>query len=349
MSVKSVFLALFFVFLYYEHAHAEACSLLNRSEQDVNSVDKKISVLHNSSRSELFFVSHMNWNNDGSPLTYHPDEWKRVNSCNDGANPSEIPRSANTLCNGITIRREGQQILRGYMTTAEAKTLGLSPSQRKQEAIKRCNELLCYVKRASLKNWNPEDFSVNWSAIATYNPDRPEDGRALPCIQNDGPYKGYFVSATSFSDGRIVNVCNYRRYVDPFSVPAVVRPGNSTFSPIKLPNHLKTVAMEGGVAAVVDLASDRVVYAIIGDSGPGTEAGEVSPFLHWEMKGTPKGERNPWEQGKRMAGPFAYVFLPHTKLRAVPAVSEIEAAGAAAFDKWGGIKMARACASAAKR
>ncbi len=154
-----------------------------------------------------------------------------------------------------------------------------------------------------------------------------------PYVQEDGPYKGFYVSETSY-ENKALDPKNPARYLDARSFRYVVLPGG-----------MVPEAHLGDVVVVYDPYSERTTYAVYGDIGPSSESGEVS-------LGTIKGLGLPASDGKSSPGQarddlFYLVFpgssaileqdteWPHSQAT-IDKIADEE------FEKWGGVDRIKA-------
>ena len=169
---------------------------------------------------------------------------------------------------------------------------------------------------------------------------RNAQGRMAPCPEVDG----FMVSATALFDPAIADVCDLKRYVDALTVNAVVIPG----SPLMAGTGART-----GDLAVVMKPDGSLFYAVVGDTGPKKEIGEVSVALAGAMLGKTAAPANYDEirgrgqwVGKGWDVPKGYVLiLPGTRDAARPYMTadRIETAARPLFESWGGADRLQAC------
>jgi hypothetical protein len=104
----------------------------------------------------------------------------------------------------------------------------------------------------------------------------PKDNAGYPCRydQADGLRNGYFVSSTTLENSTPARAdgCAVHRYLDAETVPFVVLPLGG-FGQVRV-----------GDIAIVQ-STDRTVYALVGDEGPGTKLGEASIALNAKLLG----------------------------------------------------------------
>ena len=162
----------------------------------------------------------------------------------------------------------------------------------------------------------------NWYGIVTHNGKKNGD----PVVQKaSDPAPGYHVSSTSLAD-KTKHAHDPRRYVDASTVPYIVLPPKAQKQ--KNPGG----ASLGDFAAVVNMKTGKVAYAIFADSGPGEKMGEGSLVLRKEL-GKEKGG---WD--------LVWVVFPGSKKTpAWPVGNEvISREGKKLFDRFGGVAKVRA-------
>lgn len=194
----------------------------------------------------LIFTGKLRVNTDGAPNSYHPFGRKA------GA--------TNVLCNGLAVQLPGGARL-------SAKT------------DKSCSFITRYYEPTRDSGWKVQPgFKIDWYAIPTLP---PKDGRYRPCIQQSGPYKGFFVSQTAISTG-IGDVCDPAHWVNSETIPYITLPrASKDFAAYK--------AKLGDVALVhANLGSGpRWVAAVVADVGNTAELGEGSLALHRALGSKP--------------------------------------------------------------
>jgi hypothetical protein len=158
----------------------------------------------------------------------------------------------------------------------------------------------------------------NWWGIVTEN--GKKDGN--PVVQGpDDPCPGFYVSCTSLADPT-KKPSDPRRYVDASKVPYFVLPGGHSGG-----------AVLGDFAAVVNLKTDKVAFAIYADVGPSSEIGEGSAALG-EALGRKRGEDLD----------LVYVVFPGSGNRKPRSADEINEKGGQLFKAWGGVVAVRGTA-----
>lgn len=210
---------------------------------------------------------------------------------------------------------------------------GLSQAQLQQR-----REL---TQAASQAGW-PTDMLAKTRISSNIIPFR--HGKPCPAVD------GFLVSATSLTKGSVTDACDISSYIDALTVPALVIPknpqgGKSGFS-------TRNAAVGDLVVATVP-GSNRVVFAVVGDTGPANQLGEASIALNGKLLGRIKEPANYDEvrgrgiyKGKGWGVPYAAVLIfPRTRDAENPflTTARIDPAAKTAFDAWGGLARLKSC------
>ena len=103
-----------------------------------------------------------------------------------------------------------------------------------------------------------------WSNVLVRDPDDPDK----PYVQEDGPFRGYFVSMTSLRNPDYAGRLSPASYVDASQIPYLVLPA---------PLHASEgMGRTGDIGYALDLASGRSTPFVIADEGPVEPLGEAS-------------------------------------------------------------------------
>lgn len=202
------------------------------------------------------------------------------------------------------------------------------------------------TEQAKARGWNAADFAATKidPSIIPLGPD------GKPCPEQDG----FLVSATGLVNPAVRDACNPARYADSMTVPAIVVPrrlkdGRPT-------EFEQNGAHVGDLVVVATRDLSKVVYAVVGDTGPRRELGEGTIALAGALLGKNREPANYKEvRGKAPYRPsdgwdvsnVLTLILSGTRNRDRPYMSKdrIDSDGAAEFAKWGGIDRLRACAA----
>jgi Fungal chitosanase of glycosyl hydrolase group 75 len=196
----------------------------------------------------VVFTSGLRVNTDGAANSYHPLGTEK------GA--------LNTLCNGIAITPKTGRFAGQRITAIEPASIS---------GKERCQMILDVFRRSMAADFTiPPDAEIQWFAIATRPPER---GKYRPCIQQSGPFVGFFVAQTSRAADSSKDVCDPSHWISSTEIPYVTLPGS----------RLRAVGVTPGDLALVHrrLADgDHIVVAVAGDTGNRDELGEGSIALH---------------------------------------------------------------------
>ena len=161
----------------------------------------------------------------------------------------------------------------------------------------------------------------NWYGVVTTN--GKKDG--TPAIQGPhDPAPGFYISPSALSD-KTKKATDPHRYVDAKNIPYVSLPPKAQFGAKKGFN--KEGAHQGDLCTVVNMKNNKVVHAIVADSGPREKIGEGSGALAKAL-GPNKGEFD-----------LVWIVYPgshHTPAWPVP-LATINTEAARHFEKFGGL------------
>jgi hypothetical protein len=254
----------------------------------------------------LAFTSGLRVNTDGAPNSYHPA----------GTNAGAL----NTICNGIAIKpRTGP--FAGQRITAISPT-SLSGAQR-------CQMILDVFRRSMSADFAiPPDAEIDWFAIATR---APQDGKYRPCIQQSGPFAGFFVAQTSRAADPTKEICDPAHWISSTDIPYITLPGN----------RLRVKGVAPGDLALVHRRQqgvEQIVVAVAADTGNANELGEASIALHIAL-GNPAAGRLP---GNIADGVTTLLFPGHRAEQPITAAT-LAAKRGALLEAVGGETAVRAC------
>ena len=203
------------------------------------------------------------------------------------------------------------------------------------------------VEKARADGWPATAWTASRISSQIIPLHKNAQGRLVPCPEVDG----FMVSATALTDPAITDQCNLSRYIDALSVNAVVIPGSAAM--------VATGAKVGDLAVVMK-PDGTAFYAVVGDTGPRKEIGEISIALAGAMLGKTRPPsnydeirgRSPNWTGKGWDVPKGFVLiLPGTRDARNPYITatRIEAAAAPIFQAWGGVDRLKACMQVYRR
>lgn len=257
----------------------------------------------------LVFTSGLRVNTDGASNSYHPG--------------GTAKGALNTICNGIAITPKtgphaGQKIVARTPTSISGK--------------ERCRLMRDAVARSEAQDFAPlADTKIDWFALAV-EPNGPREGR--PCIQKSGEHAGFFVAQTAFAADPAKTVCDPAHWVSATAIPYVTRPGSQL-----TPHGVK----KGDLALVHRRVAgqDRVIVALVADSGPGTEVGEGSVALHTALGSLPQsGKPIPGT----LSGGVTTIIFPGRRAKQPVNKASLEAERAGLLSAVGGEAAVTSCA-----
>jgi hypothetical protein len=256
--------------------------------------------------SALLFTSGMRVNTDGAANSYHPQ----------GTSAGAL----NTICNGIAVKpRSGPYA--GVRISA-TKPASLSGPER-------CRKILDIFRTSRDAQWAIADADIDWFAIAMEGP--PQNGRYRPCIQQSGPYKGFFVAQTSRAADLSKPICDPAHWISSTGIAYITLPGR------RLAEHGVQV---GDLALVHRRVSGehKFIAAAAADTGNPNELGEGSIALHQAL-GNPPAGRLP---GNIAGGVTTFIFPGRKAAQPITAAS-VEGQRQSMLQALGGEAALRAC------
>ncbi|MFD0325386.1 hypothetical protein [Lysobacter gummosus] len=165
------------------------------------------------------------------------------------------------------------------------------------------------------------------------------NGKPCPAVD------GFLVSATALHAPGMSDACDIGNYVDALLTPALVIP--------KAPSPFAARAKVGDLAVTMVPGTNRVVFAVVGDSGPSRQLGEASialngkllgreglPQNYLEVRGKPPFLGRGWTVSRA-----AVLIFPGTRDTQQPFMTpeRIDAAARARFEQWGGVERLSKC------
>ncbi len=258
----------------------------------------------------LLFVAHLDVNTDGAARSYHPDD----------------PRGKTLALNNIANATSS-------IHAADGSDLACAPI--KGECFER---YIRTFEAARDARWVPAG-APQWRSSGMIPWQKTAGGDQVPCTITDGPFKGFFVSATAFPADQDKGPCDQARYLDSLSFHAVVLPGRTPWA---------AAVANGDLAVIQDLQSGRIAFAIVGDRGPRNALGEGTIGLAATMSGVTLTGTETYAQVKKLARPrVLYLVLRGQGIRQrVPGTltqALIEQHARSAYEAWGGDARLAAC------
>jgi hypothetical protein len=255
----------------------------------------------------LAYTARLEVDVDGAPNAYHPDD--------------RAGGALDTLCNaGTAVLPDGSRI----------------------SGDEDCARFLAAYRSARAAGWTDASKPrIEWVGLATRDSER-----FVPCVQDEGPYRGFFVGQTHLTADATAAVCAPARYLDATRVPFFVLPTGSRFV-----TDLGMKLGDLGVAYYPE--TGRIVAAVFGDTGPPTKLGEGSLALAWAVRGEKLDA--PAQPGAAEAATIedsdgVFIVLFPASSPGPPFTAErIARAGAERLERWGGRARVLACADAASR
>jgi len=227
--------------------------------------NKKVYFFENKPKTNLIlFKTNLQVNTDGIPTSYHPYDLRGDSI------------ALNTILNGASIYRKSDNI-----RISNPKKPNKFTDAEKLAMRKEAYQVFEKWRDSNFDTIQPEGYKIIWKNVLI-----PQNGK--PCIFSTGNYKGYFASATALKNDLSSNKgeCECNNQVDPFVIPALVLAGKH---PKYGDNPITTFgAKVGDLLVVYNPKNKKLVYAVIGDTGPEENLGEGSVILN--MKLTDKTE-----------------------------------------------------------
>jgi len=283
---------------------------------------------------------------DGSPRSYHPEDPLGRKPCSLSPSPAGVGYISDRPC---AMDKIGNARVRVFKSGSELK---------REELGTAWTDMWPRIRDKLIPAIDPQDMPPDF-AKAYYGYDDsandlmaflkrdiiPETDDKLPCVRRSGSrYKGYFVAATALKHkqdvpGADVNdadaiagkECSPLRFLDAAIVPFFVLPGGP-FGNVG----------RGDIAIIYAVVNgqERVVHAVIGDSGPTESFGEASvALLQLLEKGSilpvqNNTDLNSWDIDGTLT--VTVLLLGNTRAGVGPIYTRpaIEAAGRQALDVW---------------
>jgi hypothetical protein len=318
--IKAVALALSLSIMFSTVARSTECGMTLgwdfRGEDDVPAAniykaDKGIP--------SIFYRADMDVNTDGGPRSYHP------------LDPRGKTKALNNIVNAIS----------GIYHRYGGKWIGCKPKSgacfdRYVEVFEEARDAK-YDPAADIR-WVMIDGMIPWKRDEKLK-------RAVPCVVQSGPYKGYFVSQTAYRL-KMGDECDPSIYLDSVTINSNVLP--------KFTHWESQGAMTDGFDLIVVISPDnRVVYGINGDRGPATSIGEVSVALAADMKEVKLNGDETYKEVKGLTlDDVSYLIFPKIDVKRLKGAgftqADINQIGADAFKEWGGLERLKSCRKSLK-
>jgi hypothetical protein len=279
---------------------------------------------------------------DGSPRTYHPDDPHGTGTCSAASAPGGEMRQSGVCALDdfasahLLVFRGGQKLGKGEF---EAPWQGIWPLIRDKKLPP--IELKRYVATAPdgfyLFYWKDRDL------IALFKREIiPQATDGFPCRHDDG----YFVAATTLKQDGVVlpDGCAPSRFMDAERIPFIVLPDDA------FGNDRAGDIVVGRLAGA---PADRVVYGVVGDTGPVAHFGEASVAFNRALlaRSAPIVNGHDVDALDISGGPVIVTVFGGTKalLRGDYSLENIDRVGRAIFARWNGdaadpLRRLQACA-----
>ncbi|MGO6784008.1 glycoside hydrolase family 75 protein [Rhizobium ruizarguesonis] len=267
----------------------------------------------------IFYRADMDINTDGGPRSYHP------------LDPQGKTKALNNIVNAIS----------GIYDRYGGKWIGCKP--KRGECFDKYIEVFEEARDAKFDpaaktRWVMTDGMIPWKRDEKLK-------RAVPCVVQSGPYKGYFVSQTAY---RLRNgdECDPDIYLDSVKINSNVLPEYTHW-------ESQGTVTDGFDLVVVISPDNRIVFGINGDRGPATSIGEVSVALAAEMKNAKMKGDETYDQVKGLTlDEVSYLIFPKIDVKRLKGAaftqSDIDTIGADAFKQWGGLQRLDGCRKSLK-
>jgi hypothetical protein len=257
----------------------------------------------------LLFIANLDVNTDGAGRSYHPRD----------------PRGKTLALNNIANATSS-------IHAADGSDLACSPIRGE------CFERYIRTFEAARDAGWASTGAPQWRSNGMI-PWRKVSGRATPCIADDGPFKGYFVSATAFPADITKGPCDQARYLDSLAFNAIVLPKATPWA---------AAAGNGDLAVVRDLDNGITAFAVVGDRGPRHALGEGTIALAAKLSQATLAGNETYAQVRKLArANVLYLVLRGQGIRQrVPGALTQELLDQhvkAAYEAWGGEARLTAC------
>lgn len=247
--------------------------------------EKKVLLFSKDSQPRKFilYYSKLRVNTDGSPKSYHPDDF-------DGTS-----KAINSTCNGIGVYKK--------------------LPNNKEEKVKKCSEAKEIFRQFRANNWNDlPGYRINWQDVLAARDSKP-------CIFQDGLFKGYFGSLTSVKNALPIlqrGECEYKNQLDALEIPNIVLPAEKwkDSSGVVHINPLQEFkADKEDLVFAYNQDTNIWSYAIIGDGGPNDNLGEGSVYLNMNLQNKTVPPKNYTEARKLDTGnkKIFVAIIPNSK------------------------------------
>lgn len=233
---------------------------------------KKVLILHNDQKKKLIlYRTDLAINTDGTPFSYHPFDLRASDKAlNYIANGIAVYRKSDSMC--ISIPRKGLDEYPNSIRPRRVVNLNDITDAEKSKRIKEFYSVIEQWRDAGYDENKVSGYWLFWKNVLV-------NKNGKPCIFTKTiEYKGYFASKTGEQNDlkNDTSECGCDNQLDPFAIPALV---TNEFL-------IGLGAKLGSLAAVYNIQNKKLVYAVVGDSGPPENLGEGSIALNAALKDT---------------------------------------------------------------
>lgn len=266
----------------------------------------------------LYYSAKMAVNTDGASRSYHPDD----------------PRGQKLAYNNIA-----NAISRIFDATGN----DLTCSPRSGECYARFIRTFEAARDAS---YNPKGHPrITTEGMIPWKMDSTR-GWKVPCLNQNDPFKGYFISPTSLLVDPAKDACDQSRYLDSLTFGAVVLPTDVRWLSQGVPTD------DGDLVVVRDMDNGKIAFAINGDRGPRNAIGEGTIALTATLSGVNLSGQETYDQIRKLArSRVQYITFPKDDIRRLVGIgkpftqNDIDNFGKKVFEEWGGIERLAACSA----
>lgn len=264
----------------------------------------------------ILFVSDLDVNTDGAARSYHLDD----------------PRGS-----GLALNNMGNAITRLF----DANGRDITCSPRRGACFQLFMDVFEESRDAGYARNGHQRFETG--NIIPWRRDTAT-GREVPYRTHSGEFAGYFVSQTALITNPSADICDQGRYLDALSINAIVLPGRASW------RSQDTVTDQGDFAALLDLESGKIAFALVGDTAPREAIGEGTVALAAALGGETVPPTATFSDIRALKRERVDTVIFPT--RDVPRMTgghfsqaDIDQLGSEALAAFGGVERLRACAT----
>ena len=237
---------------------------------------------------------------DGAPNAYHPQ--------------GRSAGALETICNGANVRL---------------------PDGTRIQGSSDCSAMIPKFNEARDSGWTAAGKPrVEWYGVAAQGD--TGEAKYKPCVQDQGPFAGFFVAQTALLVDPARGRCDTARYANPLVTPYYVLPRACEFQ--------KRGFKRGDVAAVMS-ATGNIAFGVYGDTGPADGLGEGSLALASQLRGQPVPARPTRDDVRSAAfgGGVTFLVFKDSDPGAPYTAERIAERGQERLKAWGGDSRLKAC------